>query len=378
MLTWAILYWIYKISLLRIVKRPKPEMLGVVQQAVIVLRAAIFLLAGSIYLLWLTAKGSAADYLKIYGISAGTLAAISFLVPRRLQLKATYLCLVRAALMPAESRSNTWQAMHYYKLQHVFFAKYHSTQPVYLSWGPERNPDILNEPGSFSVRSHVSATRAFEARGAPRRARRRMGALESRGSEDENTGEGGIRRQSTAVPEDGVLAVEGESSRSSSLNSDAESSMTDDLLPDPAVVKRLRATLMEGRATPEFQRLLIERQAQRSWNPLDSARKLAAAATAAKRKKVTLQAEPRDEETSRQKCRQSPTDQSPGFLRAPGDPPPRGGHRPSYTEDVASEKAHEADPLARFWQWLSSAALHQLRSLACLTGRGTPCGDCAP
>ncbi|KAL8443040.1 hypothetical protein Emag_006146 [Eimeria magna] len=309
MLTWAILYWIYKISLLRIVKRPKPEMLGVVQQA--------------------------------------------------------------------EARTNTWQAMHYYKLQHVFFAKYHSTQPVYLSWGPERNPDILKEPGCTTLGTHVSATRAFEAKGAPKRARRRMGALESRGSEDENTGEGVVRRQSTAVPIDGVNIVDGESSRSSSLSSDAESSMADDLVPDPAVVRKLRATLVEGRAAPEFQRLLIERQTQRSWNPLHSARKLAAAAAAAKRKKVTLKPEPQDEEARKQKCRQGPTEHSIESLRGPRDAPPRGKQRPPYTNDVESEESHEAESLARFWQWLSSAALHQLRALACLTGGSTPCGDYA-
>ncbi|KAL8446325.1 hypothetical protein Emed_005062 [Eimeria media] len=367
MLTWAILYWIYKISLLRIVKRPKPEMLGVVQQAVIVLRAAILLLASSTYLLWLTTKGSAADYLKNYGIAAGTLAAISFLVPRRLQLKAMHLCL-------AEARTNTWQAMHYYKLQHVFFAKYHSTQPVYLSWGPERNPDILKEPGSTSLGTHASA-KAFEAKGARKRARRRMGALESRGSEDEYTGEGGLRRQSTAVPIDGVNTVEGESSRSSSLSSDAESSTGDDVVPDPAVVRKLRATLVEGRATPEFQRLLIERQAQRPWNPLHSARKLAAVAK--KRKKVTLKLEPGDEEARRQRCRQGPTEHFTESSKTPRDPRARGAHRPPSSNDVEAEDPHEADSFARFWQWLSRAAVHQLRSLACLTGEGSPCGDYA-
>ncbi|KAL8271524.1 hypothetical protein Esti_004559 [Eimeria stiedai] len=371
MLTWAILYWIYKISLLRIVKRPKPEMLGVVQQAVIMLRASILLLAGSTYLLWLTTKGSAAQYLKIYGISAGTLAAISLVVPRSLQLKATYLCL-------AEARTNTWQAMHYYKLQHVFFSKYHSTQPVYLSWGPERNPDILKEPGSISLMPHGSATRAFEARGAPTRARRRMGALERRGSEDETIDEGRMRRQSTTVPVDGVRIVDGESSRASSLSSDAENSMTDDVVPDPAVVKRLRATLVEGRVAPDFQRLLIERQVQRPWNRLSSARKLATAAAAAKRKKVVLNVEPPDEKARRQKCRQSFTEHSTESSKTPRDARPLGGHRPPCTKEVASEEPHEADSFARFWQWLSSAAVCHLRCLACLTGGGTLWGIYAP
>lgn len=30
--TWTLLYWIYKVTLLRIAKRPKPEMTGVVNQ----------------------------------------------------------------------------------------------------------------------------------------------------------------------------------------------------------------------------------------------------------------------------------------------------------------------------------------------------------
>lgn len=76
--------------------------------------------------------------------------------------------------------------MHYYKLQHVFFAHYHTTNPVYASWGPEKNPHILQEPGVGPFSPDESA-REFAARGAAKRARRRMAAIESGRSDADST-----------------------------------------------------------------------------------------------------------------------------------------------------------------------------------------------
>lgn len=70
--------------------------------------------------------------------------------------------------------------MHYYKLQHVFFATYHSTHPVYASWGPLKNPDILKEPGATGGINN--GAKEFAVRGAAKRARRRMGTVEDDGS----------------------------------------------------------------------------------------------------------------------------------------------------------------------------------------------------
>lgn len=85
--------------------------------------------------------------------------------------------------LQAQKEAKTWQSMHYYKLQHVFFSKYHTTQPVYASWGPEKNPEILNEPGVSGGLNVVA--KEFAARGAPKRARRRMAAIEDRSNEAE-------------------------------------------------------------------------------------------------------------------------------------------------------------------------------------------------
>ena len=79
-----------------------------------------------------------------------------------------------------EVKASTWRTVHYYKLQHAFFAKYHNTQPVYASWGEEKNPDILKEPGSSS--NPRNTAKEFAARGAEKRARRRMGAIERGGA----------------------------------------------------------------------------------------------------------------------------------------------------------------------------------------------------
>lgn len=76
-----------------------------------------------------------------------------------------------------QAKTSTWRTMHYYKLQHAFFTNYHSSHPVYASWGPQRNPDILKEPG-VSCSPGVMG-REFAARGAEKRARHRRGAIES-------------------------------------------------------------------------------------------------------------------------------------------------------------------------------------------------------
>lgn len=78
----------------------------------------------------------------------------------------------------AGARPATWQTVHYYKLQHAFFVHYHTSNPVYASWGPEKNPPFLREPGVNACEPGATA-KAFAARGAAKRARRRMAAFKT-------------------------------------------------------------------------------------------------------------------------------------------------------------------------------------------------------
>ncbi|CDI81752.1 GTP-binding protein TypA, related, related [Eimeria praecox] len=253
--TWVLLYWIYKGALLRLAKRPNPEMTAVVNQAILVLRASVLLLAAGSFLLRPTTTGSAVQTLHICGFSAGVVALFSVLLPRWLQLKLTYLCATGAS--PA-----TWQTVHYYKLQHVFFVHYHTSNPVYASWGPERNPAILQEPGVNSC-SPAATAKAFAARGAAKRARRRMAAFKTGTFETSSACRipkaDGVNPSTIASDFiDHSEATEGSSNNSS----DTEGPSADELVPNAATMRRLRATLVEGRAAPEFQRLFIESQAK--------------------------------------------------------------------------------------------------------------------
>ncbi|XP_026193780.1 uncharacterized protein LOC34621144 [Cyclospora cayetanensis] len=405
MSTWAILYWVYKVALLRLAKRPNPEMTAAIYKAVFVLRASVLLQAAGCLLLKPTTKGSALEPLKIYGISGGAIALLSILLPRRLQLKSTYLCV-------PENKASTWRTMHYYKLQHTFFAKYHGTHPVYASWGQEKNPDILSEPG-FASCSNATA-KEFAARGAGSRAQRRMAAIG-----------GGLlpvslrRAQHTALfkkflivlmliryPRDlsSLLTRETQmapvsaplmhacmsgsfgartiwkkdhmmasGSPAENANNSSSNVAEDNAIFDVTETCKLRATLVEGRAAPEIQRLLMQCRMQRWSCPpherASFARAFAVPANAPKNPVVESSSK-----HSRVSTASSGESVAKNMTEKDAEPPQSsnevvsGPPIPGSSFSARWNEAGASDEQDDFCEWLCSVVLRQLSYADCLFG----------
>ncbi|CDJ60058.1 hypothetical protein, conserved [Eimeria maxima] len=368
MCTWLLLYWIYKCALLRLAKRPNPEMTAVVNQAILVLRASVLLLAAGSFLLRPTTTGSAVQTLHICGFSAGVVALVSILLPRWLQLKFTYLCATGA-------KPTTWQTVHYYKLQHAFFVHYHTSNPVYASWGPERNPQILREPG-VSACSPGATAKAFAARGAAKRARRRMAAFKTRIPEAAsacNIPKAGGVNSSAPGSDSGCSDASGSSSRDSS-----DSETTDDLVPNAAAMRRLRATLVEGRAAPEFQRLLIESQSKSTAKPKARASAAQASASSKQSKDAASGHSPSFQGTSRtngmKEAVKSPLGRDRSFRSQQSLLSGEAFPRNAATE---SDDTGESEQPSNFTSWLQSLLLKHLYFIGCSLSESEGSGVCA-
>ncbi|OEH75351.1 GTP-binding protein [Cyclospora cayetanensis] len=295
MSTWAILYWVYKVALLRLAKRPNPEM--------------------------------------------------------------------TAAIYKPENKASTWRTMHYYKLQHTFFAKYHGTHPVYASWGQEKNPDILSEPG-FASCSNATA-KEFAARGAGSRAQRRMAAIG-----------GGLlparlrRMLSKATSSLGTSTEEG---RASSKSNSSSNVAEDNAIFDVTETCKLRATLVKGRAAPEIQRLLMQCRMQRWSCPpherASFARAFAVPANAPKNPVVESSSK-----HSRVSTASSGESVAKNMTEKDAEPPQSsnevvsGPPIPGSSFSARWNEAGASDEQDDFCEWLCSVVLRQLSYADCLFG----------
>lgn len=140
------------------------------------------------------------------------------------------------------------------------------------------------------------------------------------------------------------------------------------MIPDAAIMRQLRATLVEGRAAPAFQRLLIERQVQHGRKTVTPADGTAAAKLSMEN---VQEASFSATEASIQDARKTSTGLAVGSATRPRNscsPCPYAAH---FAEDVILEGTEGEDTTDDFWTWLSNAVLQQLPYFNCLVG-GAP------
>lgn len=316
-----------------------------------------------------------------------------------------FLCRVQTGAKPT-----TWQTVHYYKLQHAFFVHYHTSNPVYASWGPERNPQILREPG-VSACSPGATAKAFAARGAAKRARRRMAAFKTRIPEaasacnipkavSRNPSIQSARSSCCVAPGDTTAFAEralwnpwlqggvnssapgsdsgcSDASGSSSRDS-SDSETTDDLVPNAAAMRRLRATLVEGRAAPEFQRLLIESQSKSTAKPKARASAAQASASSKQSKDAASGHSPSFQGTSRtngmKEAVKSPLGRDRSFRSQQSLLSGEAFPRNAATE---SDDTGESEQPSNFISWLQSLLLKHLYFIGCSLSESEGSGVCA-
>lgn len=156
---------------------------------------------------------------------------------------------------------------------------------------------------------------------------------------------------------------------SSNSNSDAQSAEEEDLVPEPAVMRQLRATLIEGRAAPEFQRLLLERQARTPWKfgSVSSGRPCTAMqASAQTTDGGTKTAPSKTAKATSDKSKRAVDDISVEFKVVNESTRNQGGPA-ARVANMASEAMEETDESEEFWDWLRTALLRQMLPLSCLT-----------
>lgn len=174
------------------------------------------------------------------------------------------------------------------------------------------------------------------------------------------------------------LAISASSDNNSQYTSDTESAAADYLVPDVAMMRRLRATLVEGRAAPEFQRLLIERQVQSKWNSPTFAPGSPAAAPVASARLPKGAASEFPLNATNAAIKGSREAVAAGLLDSPITSPnsrSSGGRTSRCAPALTLEGMEEAEEPGEFWPWLHNAVLQQIPLLSCLIGVREYCGE---